>query len=106
MTFFSFMASLNYLAIHASLSFPCLSSESACQCWSWDAVRGRTESAASVHHAVSTAQRACSAIHLIIDRPLFSLLFSFFLLRCYQQLQIKHTVTEAEIQKLKNKVRD
>lgn len=59
------------------------------------------------HHptlSIYSRARACAAMHFMFwpPSPLLSSPLLFHL--CSQQLQIKHTVTEAEIQKLKNKV--
>lgn len=83
-----FLSSVAFYPLRPSVR---LLSESACQSWSRDAV-GEDE-----------VRCPCPSRVRFSDRPLFS--FSFLRL-CSQQLQIKHTVTEAEIQKLKNKVRD
>lgn len=65
-----FVAVLNdFLTVRLFVSVephPALSSEAACQRWKLERCQGRTGSAASVRHTVSTAQRACAAMHLII----------------------------------------
>lgn len=76
-------------------------------CVSWDAVRGgqgRLPPSITLYRQRREPAQPCIWLS---DRPLFSLSpVSSLLLLCSQQLQIKHTVTEAEIQKLKNKVSD
>lgn len=102
-----FRFSVKWLFIYPSLAFLCLSAESVRQCCSWDAVRGgqgRLPPSITLYRQRREPAQPCIWLS---DRPLFSLSpVSSLLLLCSQQLQIKHTVTEAEIQKLKNKVSD
>lgn len=74
MNYFLKLSSYLSISVYGSLAFLCLSSESVCQCWSWDAVRGgqgRLPPSITLYRQQREPAQPCIWLS---DRPLFSLL--------------------------------